>query len=50
MFEIKPLRRIQYDYRELLRGYEAEIREKNLSDYRLKALFEEIKIYWFKKT
>lgn len=49
MFEIKPLRRIQYDYRELLRGYEAEIREKNISDYRLKALFEEIKIYWFKK-
>lgn len=48
MFEIKPLRRIQLDYRELLRGYEDEIRKKDISDFRLKALFEEVKIFWFK--
>jgi len=48
MFEIRPLRRIQLDYRELLRGYEDEIRGENITDYRLKALFEEVKIFWFK--
>jgi hypothetical protein len=48
MFEIKPLRRIQHDYRELLRGYEDEIRKKDISDFRLKVLFEEVKIFWFK--
>lgn len=48
MFEIRPLRRIQLGYRELLRGYEDEIRKKNITDFRLKALFEEVKIFWFK--
>jgi hypothetical protein len=40
MFEIRPLRRIQLDYKELLRGYEDEIREKDITDFRFKALFE----------
>lgn len=48
MFEIRPLRRIQLDYRELLRGYEDDIRKKDITDFRLKALFEEVKIFWFK--
>ena len=48
MLETKPLIRIQHEYRELLRGYEDDIRRKDISDFKLKALFQEVQIFWFK--
>lgn len=48
MIESKPIIRIQKEYRELIAIYEDELKRKSISDFRLKALFEEVKIFWYK--
>lgn len=48
MIESKPIIRIQKEYRELLAVYEEDLKQKSISDFKLKALFEEVKIFWYK--
>ncbi len=48
MLETKPMIRIQNEYRSLLSFYEKDIRQKNISDFKLKALFSEVKTFWYK--
>ena len=48
MLEVKPIIRIQKEYRMLLSMYEQDIRAKSISDFKLKALFTEIKVFWYR--
>lgn len=48
MLEIKPLLRIQKEYRMLLSAYEQDIKAKNISDFKLKCLFTEVKVFWYR--
>lgn len=48
MIEIKPIIRIQTEYRSLLAYYEKDIRQNNISNTKLKALFTEVETFWYK--
>ena len=48
MIESKPIIRIQKEYRELIAIYKDDLMKQSLSDFRLKALLEEVKIFWYK--
>lgn len=48
MLEVKPIIRIQKEYRMLLAMYEQDIRAKGISDFKLKALFTEVKVFWYR--
>ena len=48
MLEVKPIARIQKEYRMLLSMYEQDIRTKKISDFKLKALFTEVKVFWYR--
>lgn len=48
MLEVKPIIRIQKEYRRLLAVYEQDIKSKSISDFKLKALFTEVKVFWYR--
>lgn len=48
MIERKPIVRIQTEYRSLLAYYEKDIRQNNISNTKLKALFTEVEAFWYK--